>query len=302
MTAPPPSASAGTPAAEFEIDVPLARGLLRDQHPDLAGLPIAPVSAGWDNAIFRIGDDLALRLPRRAVAAKLIMHEQRWLPCLEDRLPLRIPAPVRVGVPAEDYPWPWSVTPWIEGETADLAPPDGDQGETLAGFFNALHQPAPADAPHNPYRGVPLATRLPVFESRMANLAGKTNLIDASVLAIWNDALAAPDDAAPTWIQGDMHPRNILVSGGRITAVIDWGDIAQGDRASDLAAVWMLFPPRETRECAQAACVDVSGATWRRARGWAVLYGLMLLDAGLVDDPRMAAIAENTFKRLIEGP
>jgi len=292
----------GTPAAEIEIGADLVRGLLVAQHPDLAGLPITPVASGWDNAIFRLGDDLAVRLPRRQVAAKLVLHEQRWLPFLKDRLPLAIPAPVRVGVPWGDYPWPWSVTPWIDSETADLSPPDGEQGEVLAAFFEALHKPAPKDAPRNPYRGVPLAERVQMFEARAANLAAKTDLIDDRVRAIWTDALAAPNDAAPTWIHGDLHPRNVLVVDGRITAVIDWGDVAQGDRASDLSAIWMLLPGREARERAIAACPFVSAATWRRARGWAVLYGVMLLDAGLMDDPRMTAIAEATLARLIDGP
>lgn len=292
----------GTPAAEIEISAELARGLLARQHPDLAHLPIALAASGWDNAVFRLGEDLALRLPRRQLAAELLRCEQVWLPQLAPRLPLRTPCPVRVGVPDAGYPWPWSVIPWIEGETADLAQPDDDQGEVLGGFFKALHQPARGDAPRNPYRGVPLAHRLPAFETRTASLAARGRTLDGQALAIWTDALAAPDDAADTWIQGDPHPRNILVEDGRLVAVIDWGDMAQGDRASDLAAVWMLLPSAEARRRAMAACGDVSADTWRRARGWAVLYGAMLLDAGLADDPRMALIAERTFARLIEGP
>jgi aminoglycoside phosphotransferase (APT) family kinase protein len=290
----------GTPAAEIDIDADLARRLLAAQHPDLAGLPVRPAASGWDNCTFRLGEELALRLPRRRVAAELLLNEQRWLPQLEARLPLRIPAPVRIGVAQGEYPWPWSVVPWIAGETADLSPPDAGQGEVLAGFFGALHQPAPADAPRNPLRGVPLATRVELFESRMATLAGK--LDEARVRSIWADALAAPDDAAPTWIQGDPHPRNVLVSGGRITAMIDWGDMARGDRASDLSSVWMVLPDIEARRRAMEALSSVSADTWRRARGWAVLYGLLLLAAGLVDDPRMVTIAERTFERLFEGP
>jgi aminoglycoside phosphotransferase (APT) family kinase protein len=301
MTQPAPITDSGTPAAEFEIDVDLARALLRAQHPDLAGLPITPAAFGWDNAILRLGDDLALRLPRRAIGAVLILREQRWLPFLKDRVPLAVPAPVRVGVAQDSYPWPWSVIPWIEGETADLAPPDADQGEALAAFYRALHVPAPEDAPHNSYRGVPLADRAAVFEARAARLADRAP-ITGDIRAIWADALAAPNDAAPTWIQGDPHPRNVLVREGRLVAVIDWGDLAQGDRASDLAAVWMLLPQRSARERAIAALPDVSTATWRRARGWAVLYGAMLMDAGLVDDPRMASIAAATFERLRQGP
>lgn len=302
MSADPAPPASGTPAAEIEIDTALARRLVADQHPDLADLPITPLAAGWDNAMFRLGGRLALRLPRRKIAVRLLQNEQRWLPLLQERLPLRIPAPVRIGAPREGYPWPWSITPWLDGETADLSPPGADQGEVLGGFFTALHQPAPEDAPRNPVRGVPLATRVAVFEGRCANLAGRSDLVDDPIRAIWADALAAPDDAAPTWIQGDPHPRNVLVSAGKITAVIDWGDMARGDRASDLSAIWMLLGERKTRERAIAACAGVSDATWRRARGWAVLYGVMLLDSGLADDPRMVRIAERIFRRLVEGP
>ena len=291
----------GTPAAEIEVDAELAGRLVAAQHPDLAHLPISLAATGWDNAVFRLGDDLALRLPRRAVGARLIGHEQRWLPLLRDRLPLAIPAPVREGMADEGYPWPWSVTPWIAGETADLSPPNDDQGEVLGGFFAALHKPAPAEAPVNPFRGVPLIQRAEVFDQRHASLVGRTDLMGDPLMEIWADALAAPDDAAPTWIHGDPHPRNVIVSGGRLVALIDWGDMARGDRASDLAAIWMLLPKAETRRRAMAACGPVSDSTWRRAKGWAVLYGVMLLDAGLADDPRMTAIAAATFQRLCDG-
>ena len=294
--------SSGTPAAEIKVDAGLARQLLRDQRPELFALQITPATSGWDNAIFRLGDELALRLPRRQIAVQFLLNEQRWLPLLASQLPLRIPVPLWNGRSQENYPWPWSIIPWIEGETADLAQPGLDQGEVLAAFFTALHKPAPADAPINPFRGVPLANRLPKFESTIANLKGRTDLVDDRILAIWRDALDAPDDAQPTWIHGDPHPRNVLVVDGQINAVIDWGDMARGDRASDLAAIWMLLPDRAARQRAIAACADVSAATWRRARGWAVLYGVILLDAGLADDARMAVIAERTFARLVEGP
>jgi hypothetical protein len=155
---------AGTPAAELVIDAALARQLVSAQHPDLADLPIRVVGSGWDNAMVRLGDDLALRLPRRTVAVQLLLNEQTWLPRLKDKLPLPIPAPVRTGVATERFPWPWSITPWMAGETADLSLPDADQGEPLAGFFRALHRPAPAEAPRNPVRGVPLSSRIEAFQ------------------------------------------------------------------------------------------------------------------------------------------
>ncbi len=292
----------GTPAAEVAIDERQARQLLAAQHPDLADLSIVAIACGWDNQLLRLGDSLALRFPRRQLAAQLILHEQRWLPGFQARLPLAIPAPVRIGVAQFQYPWAWSVTPWIEGETADLSPPDATQGERLAAFFEALHTPAPADAPHNPYRGVSLNDRAPTFADRLAKLEGKTYALDRRVHALWNDALAAPNDTPPTWIHGDLHPRNVLIENGRLTGVIDWGDLAGGDRACDLAAVWLLLPQLESRRRAMAACRSVSEATWRRARGWALLFAVILLSAGLVDDARMTAIAERTMARLWEGP
>jgi aminoglycoside phosphotransferase (APT) family kinase protein len=302
MTARTPAMTGGRPKAEVEIDAGLARRLLRAQHPDLADRPIRPAASGWDNVLFRLGDDLALRLPRRAVAAVLIENEQRWLPTLKDRLPLAIPAPVRIGVPGEGYPWAWSVTPWFEGRTADVEPPGPEQGEVLAAFFEALHRPAPEDAPRNPYRGVPLSARIESFEARAASLAERGRPLDPRIRALWEAALAAPDDAEPTWIQGDPHPRNVLVRDGRLTAVIDWGDLARGDRASDLAGVWMLLPDRIARERAVAACASVTAATWARARGWAAAYGAILLDVGLADGSDYAAIGAGIFQRLIDGP
>jgi len=293
---------AGTPAAELAIDADLARQLVSAQHPDLSDLPIRAVGSGWDNAMFRLGDDLALRLPRRTVAVQLLLNEQTWLPRLKDKLPLPIPAPVRTGVATERFPWPWSITPWMAGETADLSLPDADQGEPLAGFFRALHRPAPAEAPRNPVRGVPLSSRVEAFQSRLPALGPAISWLDQPIMAIWEEALAAPDDAEPTWIHGDLHPRNVLVDQGQLSAVIDWGDMAQGDRASDLAAVWMLLPDLGAREAAIAGCPKVSQATWQRARGWAVLYGVMLMAAGLVDDPRMVTIAERIFGNLTDGP
>jgi aminoglycoside phosphotransferase (APT) family kinase protein len=292
----------GIPPAELEIDADKVRELLLVQHPDLAALMITPTHSGWDNAMFRLGEDLALRLPRRQAAAELVLHEQRWLAQLAPDLPLKIPVPVRIGAPQGWYPWSWSITPWIDGVTADVSPPDRDQGEVLAAFFHALHRPAPVDAPHNPFRGVPLAARVLSFDERVAALRGKTNALSATARAIWEDALAAENDTAPTWIHGDLHPRNVLVKGGALRAVIDWGDMARGDRASDLAAVWTLLPQREARHRAMAACPCVSNATWARARGWALLYAVIFLQTGLSQDAATVAMAQGILERLCEGP
>jgi aminoglycoside phosphotransferase (APT) family kinase protein len=224
------------------------------------------------------------------------------LPQLQGRLSLKTPAPLRIGAPQDGIPWKWSVIPWLAGETADLALPDLQQGETLAGFLNSLHVPAPDDAPRNPYRGVALEQRAGKFAAALGNLAGRSQLVTQQHQTLWRTALAAPIDNPDTWIHGDLHPRNVLVVDGRLDAVIDWGDIARGDRAVDLAAIWTLLPDRESRQRAMSCCRSVSLHTWQRARGWAVLLAVILLDASLGEDSRMAAIAQSTLERLLEGP
>lgn len=296
----PAGAAAGTPAAEHPIDEGLVGRLLAEQHPDLAALPLAAVAAGWDNAMFRLGDRLAVRLPRRAAAASLITHEQRWLPALADGLPLPIPVPLRVGRPGQGYPWGWSVHPWLPGEAADIQPPAPAQAPQFGAFLRLLHRPAPPDAPRNPVRGVPLSTRAHVAEERLARLARATDRITPAIRQIWRAALDAPIDVGPTWIHGDLHPQNLLVEGGALAGVIDWGDLAAGDRATDLAAIWMLLTTPQARRAALAAYGGGSPATLARARGWAVHLGATLLDTGLVDNPRHARIGERTLRHLAE--
>ncbi len=296
------SPSHGTPPAEVEIDTALVHTLLAAQHPDLSELPLRPLEAGWDNVMLRLGDDLAVRLPRRASAAVLIEHEQRWLPEIAPRLPLAVPVPLRIGMPGSGYPWRWSVLPWMQGAAADLALPNANQGSTLAKFLYALHVAAPTDAPHNPVRGVPLQQRRTVIEERMERVGRLTDCITPAVREAWKQALDAPMDAAPTWIHGDLHSRNVLVEEGALSAVIDWGDMAQGDRATDLAAIWNLLPTAASRIAAIQAYGPASPETWQRARGWAVAFGVMLLDSGLVNDARLAAAGEATLRRLRDGP
>jgi aminoglycoside phosphotransferase (APT) family kinase protein len=291
-----------TPPAEVEFSERRIRRLLESQHPDLAALPLRIAACGWDNALYRLGDDFAVRLPRRALAAPLITNEQRWLPQLQPLLPLAIPSPRRIGVPEDWFPWHWSIVPWLPGETADVALPDLHQGEVLAAFLNALHVPAPEDAPRNAYRGVPLQQRAARFAAALQNLSAAAHRVSRRHRALWESALAAPFDACDTWIHGDLHPRNVLVIDGRLQAVVDWGDIARGDRATDLAAVWTLLPDRESRERAMASCREVSVPTWQRARGWALLLAVILLEASPRADSHMTVIARRILQRLLEGP
>ncbi|GIG29950.1 aminoglycoside phosphotransferase family protein [Cellulomonas marina] len=283
MTAPYPPPP--HPLHEVVVDAPLVRRLLEQQHPDLAGLPLRPLGTGWDNALWRLGDDLVVRLPVRAASAPLVVHEQRWLPRLATRLPVPAPVPVRVGAPGAGFPWPWSVVPWLPGTAAAATPRAGraSWAEALADALAALHVPAPADAPPNPYRGVPLADRDESVRARLDALPARRRRV---LVAAWDDGLAAdPWTGPPVWLHGDLHPANLLVDGGRLAGLLDFGDVTAGDPASDLATAWLTFdaPGRvafRARTDAVGATAGVppadAAATWRRARAWAAALAPVL--------------------------
>jgi aminoglycoside phosphotransferase (APT) family kinase protein len=288
------------PAAEVDIDEPLVRALLAEQQPDLGHLPLTALASGWDNVIFRLGDDLVVRLPRRAASAVLVAHEQRWLPELAPRLPLPVPAPVRFGVPGCGFPWSWSVCPWLDGEVAADEPMDDlvAAAATLGDFLVALHQPGPDDAPENPYRGVPLAGRAASTEQRIEQMAETVD--GPAVRACWNEALRVPQwSGPPLWLHGDLHPANLLVHGGHLAAVIDFGDLTAGDPATDLSVAWMLFPA-EVRPTFRTAAGDPDDATWERARGWALSLGLAYL-ASSADNPTLERVGRETIAAAIHS-
>lgn len=292
--------SPGTPPPDFQVDASLVRTLLADQHPDLAELPIREVESGWDNQMFRLGDRLAVRLPRRSLSADLLRLEQTWLPRFARRLSLDVPAPVRVGEPGRGYPCRWSVVPWLDGRPVHGEGLPAGEAPRFAAFLRSLHQPAPVDAPRNPYRGVPLAQRAADLEARMRRLKGSTGFLTDAILAIWTNALEAPMAAGSTWIHGDLHPGNVIAKEGRISGIIDWGDLAGGDAATDLASAWMLFDEKGRRVLFDA-CVGLDEATMARARGWAVFFGVVLLDIGLAGNSLHAAAGERTLRQLTRG-
>jgi aminoglycoside phosphotransferase (APT) family kinase protein len=289
----------GIPPAEVDVDERLVRGLLRSQHPDLAGLPLRHVATGWDNVTYRLGGELAVRLPRISSAASLIAVEQAWLPRLAGHLPVPVPVPLRHGGPGAGFPWPWSIVPWMPGRTADREPLDAAQASLIGRFLASLHRPAPSGFPRNGYRGIPLASLSEEMAAKLAVLAaGGTGLAvpAAAVSDRWHEAVAAPVDAADTCIHGDLHPRNLVVSQGRLTAVLDWGDMTAGDPATDLAAAWLLFPVA-AHDALWAAYGQVSVHTVTRARGWAVFFGTLQLVLGLDGDPVLAGSGRRTLER-----
>nr|WP_216645632.1 aminoglycoside phosphotransferase family protein [Isoptericola halotolerans] len=274
----------------MDVTVALVRALLAEQHPDLAALPLRPVAEGWDNVMLRLGDDLAVRVPRREIAAHLVEHEQQWLPVLAARLPVAVPVAVRVGrpSPALGYPWSWSVVPWIAGLRAADVPVE--QRRTAAGplaaFHRALHVPAPPDAPVNPFRSAALPTRGAAVHGRVE----RGIVPDGDrVLALWSRLVDAPAwDGPPLWIHGDPHPGNLVLDDGAsaephgLAAVVDFGDMTSGDPATDLAAAWLVLDATGRTVYGEALSdrYPHDDPVWLRARGWALTMSTSMLESG----------------------
>lgn len=290
----------GVPSADVELDIDTIRALLKAQHPDLAAFDIEPVSSGWDNFQFRLGKDLALRFPRRELGSRCIEIEQRWLQEIAPALSLPVPAPIRIGHASHGYPYKWSVVPWLRGVPATRCGIADDEATTLATFLRSLHIAAPAAAPINPYRSVPLLERASAIEERMDRVAAQSSIVTTHLRSLWQTALHAPIDVELTWIHGDLHPNNILVDRGKLSGIIDWGDMGRGDRAIDLAAIWMLLDDAAARRRAFDES-DVSAATHSRTVGWVIYFGVTLLDAGLVNDPEAAALGERILRCVASG-
>lgn len=298
------------PAAEILLDAALIRDLLAEQAdhavPDAASRPLVKVAEGWDSEVWRLGDDLAVRLPRRAAAAPLVANEQRVLPDIGRRFSasgVRVPAPLVRGRPTAAYPWPWSVVPWIPGRQALDVPRSGRSvwAPALADALRRLHVPAPDDFPVNPVRGRPLATRDAIIRERLAALLDGGMVDDASartLLAAWQEGLsAAPWPSDPVWIHGDLHPGNLVVEGDALAGIIDFGDVTAGDPAYDFAVAWLAFD--EAGRNAFVAAVGTAGdpATWRRARGWAAAVVVLLLTHS-DDAPAYGSLAREALGEL----
>ena len=257
---------------EVDTDPALVRRLVAAQFPGWAELPIEPVRFfGTDNAIYRLGTELAVRLPRREKNVETLEKELRWLPELAPLLPLPIPEPVAAGQPGAGYPFAWAVFSWLDGEAVE--PPLADPAE-LIGFIAALQRIDPEGGPgpgsHNAFRGEPLARR-----DAPVRAALETLQVDGAG-AIWEEALAARVwTGPPVWIHGDLDARNVLVTDGRLSGVIDFGCLGVGDPACDVMAAWKLLTADGRETLREALAVDE--ATWIRARGWAVSQALVAL-------------------------
>ena len=278
-------------ADEVDINVSLVGRLVAAQFPQWADLPVEPVEVdGWDNSTFRLGARMAARLPSAARYAPQVEKEHRWLPKLAPLLPLPIPVPLAKGFPSEGYPFNWSVYRWIEGETAAVGRIDNlvEFATELAEYLIALKRIDPAGGPspgrHNFFRGGPLTVYDAETRQAIAALEGRIDADAAS--ATWEAALEATWHGPPVWLHGDVAAGNLLVKGGRLSAIIDFGTSGVGDPSCDLAIAWTLFGG-ESRDAFRAA-LQLDGATWARGRGWTLWKGLITL-AEHIDTNRLVA-------------
>lgn len=278
----------GAPPADIDVTPDLVHKLLSEQHPEFAHLPLTEVAAGWDNIMFRLGPDLAIRIPRRQYFAHSIQKEQEFLPKLTLTLPT--PIPVKNGHASNTFPYAWSIVPWLPGEPADLAPPHMSQAKILAHFLQSLHQPAPPNAPASPFRGVPIAERSDYIHENISKIK---QYIIPTHHQILRNALKAKPNQDPVLIHGDLHPQNILVQNREISAVIDWGDLCAGDPATDLAAFYMLFS-----EPSMIFYYTEDASLISRAKGWALFFACVLITNGEIDNPRHVQIGLRTLQNL----
>ena len=286
-------------ADEFPIDEALVCSLIADQFPEWGSLPVRRVdSAGTDNAMFRIGDELVARLPRISGAVVGIAKEQHILPLLVGRLPVTTPRIRGIGKPGVSFPWTWTVLDWIDGESLDrgAAFDEGILAGDLAAFLRELHviTSLPGLEPGEG-RGEPLSGRNEATRSTIQVLADDLNVEKA--LAIWDAALAVPYDSAPRLVHGDVMPGNLVERDGRLHAVIDFGAMAVGDPAVDLMPAWNLFGPN-----GRALFREATGAgpgSWAKAKGWALSQAVIALPYYRETNPVLAGIARRTITAVL---
>jgi len=265
---------------EVETDAPVVARLLAAQAPDLAHLPLTRIEAwGTDHAIFRLGDELSVRVPKIGWAAEQGLKESRWLGVLAPHVPVALPVPLLVGEPGFGYPYQWYLSPWLEGvNPAPDGPTDQVQlARDLAAFVLALQAIDATDAPEptGGRRGGPLAAADEVTRARAEDLRGETDV--DGLVAVWDAGLSAvPWDGPPVWVHGDLSDGNLLVRDGRLSGVIDWGGLIAGDPAVELMVAWNLFAG-PARAVYREALGFVDDALWLRGRAWAVSAAILAL-------------------------
>jgi aminoglycoside phosphotransferase (APT) family kinase protein len=292
------------PAAELNIDAALVTALLHTQYPHFDGFDCYECGEGFDNSLWRLGPKLVVRLPRREAAVTPLRNELLWLGQVAGHVSLQTPLPLLPGAPSGDFPWPWSISTWIDGVPGDEVDINerGRSAPSMAIFLRQVHVDAPPDAPRNPYRSVPLTERSATFEERLDEV--RDVLDHEKTLALWLKYRDVPiGDGPARWLHGDFHPGNTLYRDGELVGVVDFGDLCAGDPATDLAGGLMSLPYDALDEFFRAYGL-VDGAMFQRTIGWAVFFGVMMVSLGLHDRPSYLRAGQNALSnatRLADG-
>lgn len=281
---------------EVATDVSLVDELIRTQFPRWHGLPITHVRhGGTDHAIYRLGDELAVRLPRIDWSQGQAERDAVTLPKLAPHLPVAVPESLELGEPTENYPFRWSVVRWLSGDIAAIGDVSENTPIRLAELVQALHGIDATGEPWTTYRGrLDLSTSDEKVRESIAELGG-----DPRLTALWEEAVDAPRwDQPGRWLHADLHQGNLLFTGGELTGVIDWGCAGAGDPAADLMTAW-LFLDERGRKAFQRELGEFDDATWARARGWALHLAVIALPYYRETNRFLADIASRTIDQLL---
>lgn len=287
---------------EFVIGDVLVDRLLATQMPQWAGLPRRPVEPpGTDNVMIRLGETLAARLPRTEQAAAALVKEQRLLPRLAAHVPVAIPAPAGFGAPGFGYPWPWSVCSWVPGRNPEPGEADITLARDLADFVRSLHRAGTfglkSEGLLHSYRADSIQLRDAITRRSIDKCDG---LLDrAEVRETWDRARRVPEFSGPhVWAHADLHPGNLVMRGGRLAAVIDWGSLILADPAIDCMAAWTLLGPDTRPEFRARACVD--DGTWLRGRAWSLSIALVALPYYIHSNQQITKWARYAIRQVVE--
>jgi aminoglycoside phosphotransferase (APT) family kinase protein len=281
---------------EVATDVSLVDELVRTQFPRWHGLPITQVRhGGTDHAIYRLGGELAVRLPRIDWAKHQPERDAVRLPKFAPHLPVAVPEPLELGEPTENYPYRWSVVRWLTGDIATIDEVAEDTALRLAELIQALHEVDATGEPWTTYRGrLDLSDDDEAVRRSIAELGG-----DPRLIALWQEATSAPRwRGQGRWLHADLHQGNLLFTGGELTGVIDWGSAGVGDPAGDLMTAW-LFLDERGRKAFRRELTEFDDATWARARGWALQLAVLALPYYRDTNPFLVGLATRTLDQLL---
>jgi len=286
----------GMPPADFEVNETIIRQLLKEQISEFRPLELKPLGLGWDNVMYKLGDDKIIRLPRTKVSDELIQIETKWLNHLASHLPITIPTTLFAGKPNAEYPFHWSVLPYFEGLTVNNSKLDEREVLKLAEFLKALHMLPISNTIGSDPNSI-LQVKADSETQRIERVKNNTEFLPERLTTMLEDGLSAIVPKDLKWIHADIHARNVIVNDNKIEAIIDWGDMTNGDVSRDLCSFWTLFSNHNLIMKA----FEIYGATKSeitRSKAWAILFGIIMLDSGLVDNPEHEKIGKDILTKM----